>query len=121
MVHKGIPKLVAPVLFTTILYTVQLCTCTKAYPQSGLYYSHSSGKMCLLFQHNSHQNREPILCLKLCWHNLPGPTNMAHIGCDTLFTVGACYMHDSIDTLGLIEHKAFQIIYPMLPINCLLT
>jgi len=26
MAHKGIPKLVAPVLFTTILYTVQLCT-----------------------------------------------------------------------------------------------
>jgi len=28
--------------------------------------------MCLLFRHNSHQNREPIM-LKLCWHNLPGP------------------------------------------------
>ena len=26
--------------------------------------------MCLLFRHNSHQNREPIM-LKLCWHNLP--------------------------------------------------
>jgi len=36
MAHKGIPKLVAPVLFTTILYTVQLCTCTKAYLQSSL-------------------------------------------------------------------------------------
>jgi len=36
MAHKGIPKLVAPVLFITILYTVQLCTCAKAYLQSNL-------------------------------------------------------------------------------------
>jgi len=32
MAHKDIPKLVAPVQFTTILYTVQQCTCIKAYP-----------------------------------------------------------------------------------------
>jgi len=30
LAQKGIPQLVAPVLFTTILYTVQHCTCTKA-------------------------------------------------------------------------------------------
>jgi len=36
MAHKGIPKLVAPVLFITILYTLQLCTSTKAYLQSSL-------------------------------------------------------------------------------------
>jgi len=84
MAHKGIPKLVAPVLFTTILYTVQLCTCTKAYLQSIAYYSHSSGKMCLLFQHNSYTKIESLLCLKLCWHNLPGPTceTIASISCN---------------------------------------
>ena len=58
MAHKGIPKLVAPVLFTTILYTVQLCTCTKSLLCKLAYYSHSSGKVFLLFQHNSHRNRE---------------------------------------------------------------
>jgi len=34
MAHKGIPKLVAPC--TIYYYTVQLCTCTKAYLQSSL-------------------------------------------------------------------------------------
>ena len=74
MAHKGIPKLVAPCIYCLLLYCtlynyvhVLKLTCNLAY------YSHSSGKMCLLFQHNSHQNKVPILCLKLCWHNLPGP------------------------------------------------
>jgi len=63
MAHKGIPKLVAPctvyyyTVHCTTVYTVHVLklTCNLAY------YSHSSGKMCLLFQHNSHQNREPIM------------------------------------------------------------
>ena len=33
--------------------------------------------MCLLFQHNSHQNS--LLCLKLCWHNLPGPNHSSDL------------------------------------------
>ena len=31
LADKGIPQVVAPELFTTILYNVQQCTCTKAY------------------------------------------------------------------------------------------
>ena len=67
MAHKGIPKLVAlctVYYYTTILYTVQLCTCTKAYLQSII--PIQVGK-CLK------------ICLKICWHNLPGPnTHLLH-------------------------------------------
>ena len=62
MAHEGIPKLVAPC--TLYYYTVH---CTTVYMHvlkliyNLAYYSHSRGKMCLLFQHNSHQNREPIM------------------------------------------------------------
>jgi len=62
MAHKGIPKLVAPC--TVYYYTVR-CTTVCVHVLKLIcnlaYCSHPSGKMCLLFQHNSHQNREPIM------------------------------------------------------------
>ena len=58
------PTRVFPSLHHLLLYcTLYNSTCTKV-----AYYSHSSGKMCLLFSHQI----ESLLCLNLCWHNLPG-------------------------------------------------
>ena len=57
-----------------LLYKTDSCRDKPAY------YSRSSGQMCQLFQHNSHQNKEPImllLCSKLCRHNSPSPIDGA--------------------------------------------
>ena len=56
-------------LYCTLYNCVQL-TCNLAY------YTHSSGKMCLLFS-----PKQRALCLKLCCHNLPGPNNHTGTSC----------------------------------------
>ena len=49
-------------LYCLLLYcTLYNCVHVLKLTCNLAYYSHSSGKMCLLFQYNSHQNREPIM------------------------------------------------------------
>ena len=73
MAHKGIPKLVAP-LYCLLLYcTLYNCIHVLKLTCNLAYYSHSSGK-CAYYSSIILIKIESLLCLKLCWHNLPGPS-----------------------------------------------
>jgi len=61
MAHKDISQACSP-LYCLLLYcTLYNCVHVLKLTCNLAYYSHSSAKMCLLFQHNSYQNREPIM------------------------------------------------------------
>ena len=77
MAHKGIPNLVVPctVYYYTVHCTLYNCVHVLKLTCNLAYYSHSSGKMCLYYSSIILTKIESLLCLKLCWHNLPGPTH----------------------------------------------
>jgi len=72
----------------TILYTVQLCTCTKAYLQSSLMFPFKWENVPIIPIILT--KIESLLCLKLCWHYLPGPTMLVciHVPFATQVTKG---------------------------------
>ena len=61
LADKGIPQVVALVVFTTILYTVQQCTCTKSYTLQTSLLFWLKWEIVPIILAYSLQNKEPIM------------------------------------------------------------